>query len=617
MNRMCKITTQLAALVLALALPISGWAQRGGQDSKDVSVSKVERLNRAPVSKEILKVELPRPVEFTLSNGLTVLVMEDHRFPTISVSLRMEGAGGLFQPEGNLAVASAMAALMRTGTPTRTSKQIAEEQDRLGMTLGGGAGISSTSASLSASGLSDNFDEWFALVTDVLLNPSFPEDEIKKYVSRLKAQLRQFESLPFLISIKRFNKSVYGDHPLHRIFPPGEDMDAVTPEALASWHAERVTPQNSILGVVGDVDPATLQKKLEQVLGGWKKTSLVVELPEGPTRYEKKRVIVVHRPGSVQTSLRMGNLAIDRMHPDYFVARVLSRILGGGPASRLFLNLREEKGLTYGVSGGMGGGRFQSPWQASSDVRTEVTREAMEQFYWEFYRMRNQPVPEDELEEAKRAIVARFALQLENANSAIRNEITRRVYGFPESYWDDYPARIMEVTAEDVQRVAREHLDLDSIQIVAVGDAAQIVGVLESYGSVSLYDTDGEEMDLAELVSPEDDPDAQGEPSDVAGDWELSLTNPRGETQTIKLSLEQSGEDLTGTIEGPGGSENAVTGTVKGKTVRFSMTRETPRGEMEIVYTAKVDGDSGDSISMTGQMQMMGFSMDWTAKRLK
>ena len=610
MNRMHKVTAQLAVLGLALALPISGWAQRGGQDSKSVSLSKVVRLGRAPVSKEILKVELPRPVEFKLSNGLTVLVMEDHRFPTISISLRVEGAGGLFQSEDNLAVAPAMAALMRTGTPTRTSKQIAEEQDRLGMTLGGGSGLTSTSARLSASGLSDNFDEWFALVTDVLLNPTFTEDEIKKYVSRQKAQLRQFESLPFLISIKWFNKRVYGDHRLHRIFPSGEELDAVTSESLASWHRERLTPQNAILGVVGDVDPEALIQKLEQAWGGWKKTSLEVELPEGPEINEKKQIVVIHRPGSVQTSLRMGNLAIHRTHPDYYVARVLSRVLGGGPASRLFLNLREEKGFTYGASASMGGGRFLSPWSASSDVRTEVTQGAMEQFYWEFYRIRNQPVPEDELEEAKRAIVARFALQLENANSAINNEITRRVYGFPESYWDDYPARIMEVTAGDVQRVGREHLSLDNIQIVAVGDAPQIIEVLESYGPIDLYDVDGETLDPAELVSAEDDPDAQGEPADVAGNWVLSMTNPRGATESIKLSLVQNGEELTGTIQGPGGGDNPVTGTVKGKTVKFSMTREGPRGEMTIAYSGKVDGDS-----MTGQMQMMSFSMDWTAKR--
>ena len=608
-----QLSTTLLAACLAVFLPVAAQAQRPQQDSKDVSVSKVERLNRAPVSKEILRVTLPKPQEFTLSNGLTVLVIEDHRFPTVTLQLRIEGAGGLFQPADNLALASAAMALNDTGTKTRTSKQMAEEQDRLGMILSGGAGISSSSATLNASGLSDNFDEWFELFSDALLNPTFPEEEIRKYVQRQKAQLRQFETLPFLISIRWFNKAVFGKHRLHRILPSGEELESLTPEALSQWHRERYAPQNAILGVAGDVDTEKIIAKLEAWAASWPGTDRKVEWPEGPTATSAKRVYLIHRPGSVQTSLRMGNLAMERKNPDYYATRVLNRILGQGPASRLFLNIREEKGYTYGVSAGIGAGRFLSPWQASSDVRTEVTEGAMEQFFYEFYRIRNEPVPETELEEAKRALVARFALQLERPRTAISNEITRRIYGFPADYWDTYPARIMDVTAEDVQRVARKYMNLNNIQIVAVGDAGAVAEVLAPYGTVEAVDTDGNPLDLAALAAEKEAEKevASGPPAAVAGKWELTMETPRG-GQKVALTLEQDGSGLKGTFTGPAGNATPVTGTIKGQSISFTMTRQTPRGEMSMDFSGTVDGDS-----MKGQVQILTFSQNWTAKRLK
>lgn len=608
-----KVILVLTLALLAGVSPVRA-QQRGQQDSKEVSVSKVVRLNRAPVSKEILKIKLPRPKEFTLSNGLTVLVVEDHRFPTISLRLQINGAGGLYQPEDNLALAGAAIALIDTGTTTRTSKQIAEEQDRLGITLRGGAGMSSISATLNASGLSDNFDEWFELVSDVLLNPTFTDEEIQKHVRRQKAQLQQINALPIFQSIKWFNKAVYGDHKLHRFFPSESDLDALTTEALAQWHRERFVPQNSIMGIVGDVDTKALITKLENWAAKWKKSGLKVELPAGPKRHGQKRVFLIHRPGSVQTNLRMGNLAMERKNPDYYATRVLNRILGQGPASRLFLNIREEKGYAYGVSAGIGAGRFLSPWQASSDVRTEVTEDTMKEFFYEFNRIRDEEVPEAELEEAKRALVARFALQLENADSTLGRGITLLNYGFPPDYWDVYPSKIMAVTAEDVKRVARKYLDLESMQLVAVGDVAQIRPVLEKYGLVEVFDTEGKPVDMEALAAEKAAAEkaAAGPAANVAGKWELSMTGPGGRTQTINLMLEQDGANLTGTVAGPRGNEQPVAGTVKGETIRFTMKQQTPRGEVEIVYSGTVDGET-----MKGTMQMMSFSRDWTAKKVE
>jgi predicted Zn-dependent peptidase len=172
----------------------------------------------------------------------------------------------------------------------------------------------------------------------------------------------------------------------------------------------------------------------------------------------------------------------------------MNQVLGGGSTSRLFNNLREDKGYTYGAYSGLSAGEYAGPWEASSEVRTEVTEGAMREFFNEFNRIRDEKVPASELDEKKRSVVARFALSLESPQSVLGFAITRKVYGLPDDYWDTYPAQISAVTAEDIQRVAKKYLTLDNIQIVAVGDATKIKPVLEKYGKVTIYDVDGKVM---------------------------------------------------------------------------------------------------------------------------
>ncbi len=476
--------------VFLLAVTL-GWTQVPGPETKAVPVSKIERKNRAPVSKEILRVKLPRPVEAKLDNGLTVLIMEDHRFPTVTLQLLISGAGGLYDPKDMPGLASLTAEMLREGTKTRTSRQIAEEIERMGAGLGASAGFGSPEAVVSASGLSDNFEEWFALFTDVLLNPSFPAEELKNLKERRKVQLRQQRASPGFLAQERFSRAVYGDHPAAVISPTVESLDAVKPEDLAAWHQARYAPQNAILGIAGDVRASELIPKLNRWLAAWKKTELQETLPPHPKPASGKRIYLVNRPGSVQTTVAMGNIAIDRRSPDYIPMVVMNRILGGGPAARLFLNLREEKGYTYGVYSFFSAGKYPGPWRAGGDMRTEVTDGAMTEFLREIGRIREEPVPEAELEEAKRAVVAAFALSLERPEEVLSYAITRKLYGFPEDYWDTYPAKIMAVTAADVQAVARKYIVLEALQVVAVGDGAKIRSVLEKYGPVEVYDTEG------------------------------------------------------------------------------------------------------------------------------
>ena len=480
----------LAALLLLSSAPAL-WSQEGGQD-KAVSLSKVERKNKAPVSKDILRVNLVKPVEAKLDNGITVLIMEDHRFPTVSVQFQVTGAGPIFEPEKLPGLANITAQMLREGTRTRNSRQIAEDVDKLGATLSASSGFGSTVASVSASGLSDNFEEWFALAADILLNPSFPADELAKLKQRMKVQLVQQRTSPQFLARERFQRAIFGGHPAAVVSATPKSIDEITPELLARWHQERYTPQNTILGIAGDVKASELAPKLKKWLAAWQKTDLKEVLPPHPTAAKARKIFLVDRPNSVQTTISLGKLAIERRDPDYIALDVMNRIVGGGPSARLFLNLREEKGYTYGVYSGLTAMKYPGPWLASGDFRTDVTDGAVTELLKEVDRIRDEEVPAAELEEAKGAIVARFALSLEQPDQLLSYALIRQTYNLPADYWDTYPANVMDVSAGEVQRVARKYLDPKALQIVAVGEAGKIKSVLEKYGTVEVYDTEGQ-----------------------------------------------------------------------------------------------------------------------------
>jgi predicted Zn-dependent peptidase len=485
------------AFIAAAVAPLYAQQPAPGQD-KGASRSKVERKNRAPVSKEVLRVKLPKPVEATLDNGLTVLILEDHRFPVVNVSLQMSGAGPIFDPADKPGLGNLTAQMLREGTKTRNSRQIAEEVDKLGATLGATSGFGATAATISASGLSDNFDQWFGLATDVLMNPSFPADEFGKLRVRLKTALMQQRTQPNFLSEERFRRVVYGNHPAAVYSTTPAVLDALTPEMLATWHREHYVPQNAILGIAGNVKASEVIAKLKQSLAGWKRTDYKETLPPNAKPVTEGKIYLIDRPNSVQSTITMGNIAIDRRHADYIPVVVMNSIVGGGASARLFMNLREEKGYTYGVYSDFTRLKYAGPWSASGDFRTEVTEGAMTEFMRELNRIRDEKVPVDELEEQKRSIVAGFALSLESPQQLLNYSITRKIYGLPDDYWETYPAKIMAVTADDVQRVARQYVNPQTQQIVVVGDAKIIKPILEKFGRVVVFDAEGKPVEVAQ-----------------------------------------------------------------------------------------------------------------------
>jgi zinc protease len=479
------ISTLAVCAFLLLAMP-----PLHGQESVNPP-SKVERKNKAPVSRDVLSVKLPRPIEATLKNGLTVLILEDRRAPYVNMQLYIGGAGALFEPNGTAGLAHATAAMLTEGTQSRSSVQLAEEIDRLGAGISAASSFGSPDAILSASGLRDNFDEWFSVFVDVLLNPSFPAGELEKLKQRQRVHLREQRSSSGFLTSERFNRAVYGDHPAGQVSASLESIDKLDREALTQWHRNRYAPGNAILGIAGDVRGKELIAKLEKRLAGWKGPEFKQAWPRNPTAQTARKVFLVNRPNSVQTTLALGNIAIDRRSADYMAMVVMNHVIGGGASSRLFLNLREEKGYTYGVYSDFSALRYPGPWRAGGSMRTEVTEAALEEFFNEFQRIREQKVSTEELDASKRAIVASFALSLEQPARMLGFAVTSKQYGFPADYWDTYPARILAVSADDIQRVARKYLNPETLQLVAVGDASKIKVGLEKYGNVEVFDTNG------------------------------------------------------------------------------------------------------------------------------
>lgn len=447
--------------------------------------------NKAPVNKEILKVSLPKSQEADLSNGVHLIVIEDHRAPQVFFQMIIDGAGGYYDPASIPGLATFTATLMREGTTTRTSEQISEELDRLAAAVGVGAGLANPFATVTGNGLTRNLDTVLSLMADVLMNPSFPQVEIDRYKKRTAAQFLNQRTQPGFLAQERLYSAVFGDHPLARVSPTPQALEALTRDALVAFHKSHYNPDRALLAVAGDITLAEAKSKAEAAFGGWKKAGVTIEAQRDPAPISGPSISLVARPKSVQTSLRVGTQSLPRTHPDYDALTVANYVLGGGPTGRLFEHLREQKGYTYGAYSNFSSSRTVGPWSASTDVRSEVTDAALTDLIEEIRRMRDVRLTDAELTKAKNALIASFALSLESPNAILTRYIDRYLYKLPADYWDTYPQRIGAITSADVEAVARKYWAADRLQIVAVGEIEKVEPALKKLGPVQVFDAEG------------------------------------------------------------------------------------------------------------------------------
>lgn len=486
-----SFTRSLLAFVLA-AGTLSAAAQQPPPDQPSPTQG-VVRKGKVPVSSEILKVKLPKPVEVDLPSGLHLLVLEDHRLPQVSFQILIPGAGGYYDPADQPGLASFVAALTREGTASRMSEQISQQLEVMAanLTVTAGTGVEAT---VVGSALSDQFDRLLDIASDVLLHPSFSDEELGRYKQRMRAQLTQQRANPGFLAIELFNRVVYGEHPASRTAPTAAALDAATRDSLAAFHRARYVPDHAAMAIAGDISPADARKIVEARLAGWTKSGAAAPSVADPAELTAPKIAFIGRPNSVQTNLVVGTQAIARGSPDYDVLQVMNKVIGGGPTGRLFIHLREEKGYTYGAGSTLSAPMFRGDWVASTSVRSEVTEPALRDLLAEIAQLRDQLVSAQELADAKRSMIASFALSLESPTQLLNYAVTRWRYRLAADYWDTYPDRISAITAQQVQAAARKYLDAQRMQIVAVGDPARVGDVLKKLGTVEAFDADGKRL---------------------------------------------------------------------------------------------------------------------------
>jgi zinc protease len=491
-------------IVLALLLAACG----GGATTTTETTTPVATVTEAPPprvrepapeSGPARDVHLPPIVRTTLRNGLEIDTVRIEGLPLAYTRLIVR-SGLAADPQELPGLSVLVTKMLKEGTRTRTSAQIAEEMEYVGADFD--VGQDQHSVVITARGLSDQLETMLGLVGDMVMNPRFDAAELERLQRRELDRLTLQYGDPAQLARREFYRAAYGPaHPYGHVDATAEGITSAERADLVSWHRDHFAPNNAILVVAGDVDPAAVQTAAEHIFGRWRQREVPqVTFPEVAPR-TARQIVVVHRPGSAQSNFNIGNIAIRRADPDYIALEVTNEILGGSPRSRLFMDLREQRSLTYGVYSGLDDLVEPGPYRVRGSVgpdpaHPEVDRTglAMEAFMEHLVRITTEPPGAAELEESRRYLSDSFPLSIDTPARIAWMVGYLRVFGLPDDYWDGYRSEIRAVTAEQVRDAARAHIATDTALVVVVGDADRIVEPLRSWGPVRVVDTDGNDV---------------------------------------------------------------------------------------------------------------------------
>ena len=432
---------------------------------------------------------LPTPFRSELANGLKVVVFEDTRVPLVNFRLAFF-RGDANDPKSATGLTSALASMLTEGTEKYSSRELAEKIERLGGSLS--ANSSNDFTILSASSLSIYSEEIPTLMAEVLFRPIFPETELDLYKRNSLENLKFQRSQPSFLALEQTARLLYGDHPYATVSPKAADYEKLDRETLLKFHESAFQPNNSVLIVVGDTERAKLMKQVAELFAEWPRHEFTPATFSEINGRETRTLTVVDRPASAQANIVLANKAIPRNHPDHFAAVVMNQVLGAGASSRVFMNLREEKGYTYGAYTRLDSKKLAGDFEATAEVRTAVTGPSLKEFFYELNRIRDEKVPEDELRDAKSFLTGVFPIRAETQEGLTSLVVNQVLYGLPEDYLQTYRENIDAITAEDVQRVANAYIQPDKLAMVIVGDAKEILPQTKDYATrAEIFDTDG------------------------------------------------------------------------------------------------------------------------------
>ncbi|MGE5178259.1 MAG: M16 family metallopeptidase [Bacteroidota bacterium] len=451
--------------------------------------------NTPPSPASTTALALPKPTRFTLPNGLTVYHVEDHHLPLVTAQVVFR-SGSAADPADLPGLASFTAGMVEEGTTTADALGIASRIHALGTSW-------ETSFDMDHDGrgtecLSASAPTALSLLADVILHPTFPEAELDRVRQDRLASLIQEKDSPPETATRVFLAALYGaDHPYgHTSLGTEEALKKIGRDDIVRYHAAEHTPANAALVVVGDIRQAEVRKLAQDLFGSWKGEATAPRaFTAGGTI--GSRVLLVDKPGTPQTRLLVGQLAVPRKDPDYDALSLMNTVMGGGFTSRINQNLREKNGYTYGTYSSLTENAGPGRIVVAGGIRTDVTGPAIGEILKEVRGMKDQPVTDAELQRVRGARIQALPGRFETSRSVAEQVGSLFAFGLPDDYFQSLPGRLGAITADDLTAMARKYLVPERMLIVAVGDRAKIAPQLEplGLGPVAVRDTDGRNVD--------------------------------------------------------------------------------------------------------------------------
>jgi zinc protease len=492
-------TSLFALLSLVLLLEFLSASAVVGSQQRARRTKRPEAWRKHPPKSDAPRpFTLPAVRETRYQNGLTVLFVEDHRSPIVTILIGMPPAiapsGGIAELTSQMALAEAAAELITEGAGSRTSEQVAREVETLGGRLSSSANDDYAEVALSV--VAENAERMMDLLGDVLLHPTFPESEVALYKRNRIQNLAVQRQDPAFLAGEQFDRIVFGSHPYGISAPTPASIDALDREKIAQFYTSNFGPGGAVAIIVGDFAATRMEAKAREVLGRWE-TQKKVSTYIGPNHFPRateRRVYLVNRPGSEQADFRIGTLAVKRSSASYFPLLVANSILGAGTGSRLFLNIRERKGYAYDVYSSVGALREAGTFFGGAETRTEVTARAIREMLAEFDRLGAVQVGPRELQGAKNYLNGLFSLSLSTQGGVAERIMQTYMFDLGRDYLEAYRSKIEAVTAEQVQEAARKYMLSDRPAVVVVGDASKLAKELKTIGPVELLDIEGKPL---------------------------------------------------------------------------------------------------------------------------
>jgi zinc protease len=460
-------------------------------------------LKTPPPALPMQPVAFPAFVERALNNGAQVVVVENHEQPVVSVNIYLRGAGSTSDPEGKAGVAELTAALLKAGTKTKSSLQIAQIFDGMGAQTSASAGADWASFTVTA--LKNDLDVALATAADVMVNATFPEDEFDTQRKRTLTQLQVQLSQPAQLASRTFINRVYGPHPYGRLTTTAS-LRGLTRDDVVNFYNTYYKPGNALVVIAGDVNPNEIIRTFERHFAGWKGSSPARAQFAAAPRAAGREIILVNKPGAVQAAFRIGHTIAPAPHADWPALTVAEQILGGGSKAWLFDILREQKGYTYGAYAQSAARVDPGHFQMWGDVRNEVADSALQWFLDLHAKIKNETVTPAELELAKAQLTGSFPLTIETPAQIAGQVASARLLGRAKDHVQTWRQKLAAVTAADVQRVARTHYQPETAVIVISGDASVLKPKLEKFGKVTVVDEEGRPGEAAPKTVSESAP---------------------------------------------------------------------------------------------------------------